>query len=214
MASRLGYVFHQLKLNSSTLSAQLDISIFAKPTEQHFDPETVGFCIADPRGGIEHLTITHPWRLQKQLQVCAGRIIMRDRKDKVVQAFSFGGKLEISNFETFTFCQITSTAPIIELIDTQDTETIVVTEFEAWLAKHRARWAGNDLGFGSQLASIEPFTLFVAGVAKIDDRLSRSRFSMRYDQYRRVGQETRRIIRLLQENGVWPPAPPVLTDLL
>ena len=149
----------------------LEVHVVHLPTERHFDPNRIRFPIATVFEGIwslEHLTVTHPWQQATTYQAAPGRIELRDRKDKVVEAFSFGGQLTVSRQPSFTRCVLHSYAPILELSESihsgPTTEvTLFIEELEALLARSRAQWGREAAGYETRLLSIEPQTLFAAG---------------------------------------------------
>lgn len=214
MIEQLGYYFHPSRQAGSPGHPQLDINLVEEPTRQHFDPQRATFWVVGSDGDVVQVTILHPWRGQQRLRVCAGRIIMVDRKGKMVEAFSLGGDLEMTVHETCTSCELTSSAPIIHLQDTQDVPTDLVSEFEALLARLHARWHGDDIGFRKKLATIEPFTLFVAGLAAIKERFDQTPAYLHSDRYRQASHLINQAIETMQHNGKWPQTPPKLDDLL
>ena len=146
-----------------------------------------------------------------QYQVCAGRIILHDRKNKVVEAFSLGGVLEITVHDTHTSCCLISSAPIVHLTDIQDVPTNLASEFEVLLAQLEARWGRDESGFKKKLANIEPLTLFVAGLMAIQARLHKLPATTTQRQSLHAIDEA---IKMMQTNGNWPASIPILTDLL
>lgn len=214
LTEELGYYFHPAQQAGSPGHPQLDINLYDEPTKEHFDPQQATFWVVEADGRVVQTVITHPWRGYPQLRVCAGRIMIVDRKEKVVEAFSLGGDLQITVHDTYTSCELTSSAPIIHLQDIQDMPTDLVSEFEALLARLHARWHGDDTGFRKKLATIEPFTLFVAGLAAIKERLDQTPSHLHGSRYRQASHLINQAIETIQSNGKWPKTPPKLTDLL
>lgn len=214
MANELGYYFHPAEQPAVLGYPQLDINIYDRPTGQHFDPIEVNLFVVGPGQGLDKLIIRHPWSGPRQYRVCPGRITLYDRRDKVVVAFTLGGELAVTNQGSYTSCTITSPAPIIHLLEGQEIATVLVSEFEVLLAEQRAEWTGDEMSFETRLAGIEPYTLFVAGLAAIRERLEHLPTQMREAQYRQVLHVIDEAIRLTQENGRWPASPPTLAELL
>jgi hypothetical protein len=214
MISELGYYFHPLSQSGTHGHSQLDINIYSEPTEKHFDPIRVHLFVVKADQDLERVTISHPWTGASPLRVGPGRVLLQDYRDKVVQAFSFGGEMEITNHSLYTSCHLTSPAPIIHLVQGQDTPTILVTEFESFLARRRAEWAGNEMGFEARLAKIEPLTLFVVGLATIKEHLQHVPPQLRGESYRQEAHIINEAIQTVQENGHWPPSLPTLAELL
>lgn len=215
MNQELGYYFHPARQDEFLGHSRLDINLYEKATDKHFDPQHATFWLVESNGEVAHTKIFHPWRGHKQLRVCVGRVIIVDRKDKVVEAFSWGGDLEIVIHNTHTSCELTSSAPIVHLISSQDIATVLVSEFEATLAQLHAHWGGDDYGFKKQLGTIEPFTLFVAGLVTIKERLEHTTLqALHNNRYRQALHIVNHTIKTIQSEGQWPATPANLADLL
>jgi len=211
--NEFGYYFHPSKYKGLPGHPQLDINIYTQPTEQHFDPERVTLPVADS-GGLSTVTITHPWSGHKQMQLCTGRIIIHDRRDKVVEGFTLGGEITITNLETATSCKITSPAPIIHLFEDEDIATLLVSEFEAMLAKQRASWVGKTSEFEQHLCQADPHTLFVAGLMAIKDSLTHTLAVLHNERYYQTTHIINEAIHIVREKDKWPEQTPALSDLL
>jgi hypothetical protein len=192
----------------------LDVNVYDEPTEEHFDPEEACFIAVSSEGGVGPLTVTHPWSRRSEYRICAGHIYLEDRQDKSIDAFSFGGKLVITTHPTHTSCTLTSPAPIFEIPVRRTVTGIVVSKFEAMLARRRARWIGDQVGFERRLASVDPLILFAAVLVRIEEKLkatpSRSRDYWSW-QALDVIHDT---MHQMQREGTWPSSLPPLADLL
>jgi hypothetical protein len=146
-----GYYFHLPDPGMEWGSPQLDVNLRTDPTGMHFDPETLRVKAADQYDRIEHLEIYNPWPFRKRLQVVLGDVIMRDRKDKVVEAFTFGGTLEIEQAEVCTHCSLTSPVPIIDLRDEKLVIQMLAEETKALIARRRADFEPDNEEFEKQL---------------------------------------------------------------
>jgi hypothetical protein len=113
----------------------------------------------------------HPWGAADQYQVCLGRIVLRDRKEKVVQAFSFGGELTIRVEPDFTLCQLRSDLPILDLTEENGLELFLVSEIEVILSELRAEPAVDESDLEQSLCEIEPGMLYVALLLELEARL-------------------------------------------
>jgi hypothetical protein len=214
MISELGYYFHPLPPPATHGYSQLDINIYSEPTGKHFDPIRVHLFVFKADEDLVRVSISHSWTGPSPLQVGPGRVILQDYRDKMVTAFTFGGEMEITNHSLYTSCHLTSPAPIFHLVQGQDTPTILVTEFESFLARRRAEWAGNETGFEARLAKIEPFTLFLVGLATIKEHLYHVQPQLRGESYRQEVHVINEAIRTVQTNGHWPASLPTLAQLL
>ena len=191
---------------------RLDIHVYSDPTERHFDPVWVRFPVAWSEHGCHHVIFIHPWKGARRYRVAAGRIILRDRFGKVIQAFSLGGILEIVPGETFTELSLTSTAPIFALFDAASIVEYLVVEFEVVMAIMRAAWPGDSRDLVIRLAEINPADLFRAGLLAVEERIR----SLPHRTLRqRAGlQRVERTIRELRQARQWPLHVRSLADLL
>jgi hypothetical protein len=210
MVLELGYYFppdNQLELLGP---GRLEVNLYHQPTERHFDPENAVFLVVEPDGEVKHVTLVHPWHGPTEFRVCTGRITLGDRRGKTVQAFSLGGNLEITGYPDHTHCILTSAAPIAELAGGQTTLGLLVTEFEALLARKQAEWGRDEAGFRRRLATIDPLTLLAAGLAAVQERLKRMPLT---ESQQRTSYIIHRTIHTLQQAGHWPAVPPSLDNL-
>jgi hypothetical protein len=155
-----GYYFHLPEPGMELGSPQLDINLHEDPTGQHFDPETLRVKVTDQYNKIEHLQIYHPWPFRKRLQVILGDVVMRDRKDKVVGAFTFGGTLEIEQAEDCTQCRLKSPVPIIDLRDEKLEVQMLAEETKALVARRRADYEPDVEDFDNKLLSADVTELY------------------------------------------------------
>lgn len=210
----LGYYYHPPSDPTVFGHPQLDIQIPAEPTERHYDPEHANFLVMSPEVGVDRLIITHPWRGLPRWQVLAGRIILEDRREKIVEAFSFGGHLQITVEPNFTFCQLRSPAPILPIERVGEPLTMIASQFEALMAIYRTAWKMDDAGFFSCLAEAAPDDLFYAGLLEVRTRFEKLPINARGDQYWEAWNEVENMLEVLRRHG--EPAQPLrsLQELL
>jgi hypothetical protein len=160
----LGYVFSPPCSPDYPMYRQLDVFLPAEPTELHFDPEVVRFMVTSPIWGTEWIKVRHPWQGKEEHPVIPSCMFIRDRVDKVVEAFTFGGDLHILTEEELTRCTLKSPAPILPLNNGTSVTTIFAEEVEIQLAERRAVWdvAHPKVPFEEQLAKVDPFDLYLA----------------------------------------------------
>lgn len=211
MNTKLGYSVHPNEQIGSEWDWQFDVNLYQQPTYKHFDPERMDIWMVERSGDVARITVSHPWHRHKQLNLCAGRIILHDRKDKAVEVYSFGGELSILVGNSSTTCHITSPAPIIELIDSNDTPTRFICEVEAALACLKAEWGVNEAGFMRKLAAIEPCLLFAAATTAVQQKLSGLPATQAQKRLRYFLDQA---INAMQAAGKWPAATPNLAVLL
>ncbi|MCL6509624.1 MAG: hypothetical protein K6U78_02945 [Anaerolineae bacterium] len=159
-SEELGYYFHPALHAGDPGYPRLDVNIFAAPTYRHYDTRLLHLPIAY-FGGVRQLDIRHPWH-RASYRVCPGRITLRDFVDKPVVAFSFGGDATVEELPDRTHCSITSSAPILHLIEEEDPATLLGEEFESLLARRQGEWAGRQAEYESRLARADPAVLYFA----------------------------------------------------
>lgn len=209
----LGYDFHPGTAVRFPGHPQLDITLWEVPTQRHFDPEQVQFEITGG-GRPEKLTITHPWTGPRQFRVCAGRIYIDDRKHKRVEAFSFGGKLEITSKQELTICRLSSTAPIFDMVELDSLSTTIATEAEVLLAERRADWdPKHPHTFEQHLATAVPLELYACCLIALHEKYA-PHLEHHDHLYHQLIHFVTHEIKFLQESGQWPPIVPPLAEIL
>lgn len=157
----LGYHFYPYEVEDHPGHLRMDVILNAVPTYRHFDPLKAQYPVAALEGGIDRITVCHPWRQGSRYRACAGRVILSDRFGKTVEAFSFGGDLQIETMADRSICALVSTAPIFPLYSTMDLPMCLTAEVEILLACLKAR-ANRDrpFAFEEHLAAADPFQLY------------------------------------------------------
>jgi hypothetical protein len=183
----------------------MDVIIQQKPTRRHYDPEQVQYRVVAPSGSIEHLTVCYPWTLGTRYRSCAGRIVLTDRKGKRVEAFSFGGDLQILSAADHTVCGLQSTAPIFHLVSTTDLPMWITAEVEILLAEQKAHWdPTHPHNFEEKLVKANPFLLYASCLKAIQEKaaghLSSEAGGLAQHGVHFVGVEIQR----LRDEGTWP----------
>jgi hypothetical protein len=163
--SDLGYKFFESESEQAPGYARLDIVILEHPSEAHFDPERVELGVVSKSGGVEHRSITHPWPWSKQTKATPGFVTLRDRKDKYVEAFIFGGTLSVQLNSDHTHCSLTSDAPILNLnqipgVRNPTISYMLAMQAQILLARRRAAWVFEPTAFLSRLAVVEPLEFY------------------------------------------------------
>jgi len=158
---KIGYLYHYPRLDHPTDNFRLDIFISSIPTEQHFDVLRAHFFIKTQEGAMERITVTHPWIYEKSARVCAGVVVMDDRKGKKEEAFTFGGQLKIESQDLQTACILVSPAPLLEISGATPLNGLFIDELEILLAECRAAYP-NHQEYETQLVKTDPFELYLA----------------------------------------------------
>ncbi len=217
-APEWGYVFYPGPSPKFSAHSQLDVNIGAVPTDQHYDPEQLVVPVIRQDGALQNTIIYHPWRGRHHLRVGCGRIVIRDRKNKTVEAYSLGGDLEISSLPNCTCCRLTSPVPLFRLgIDNGSPESVaasLVDKFEALVAIRRVRWGTNDLAFQQRLTSIDPPVLYAAGLQSIRSDLEHVPSNRRGARFHQTVRAVDAAMDNARESGRWPAASPTLDELI
>jgi hypothetical protein len=150
---------------------RLVIHLRATPTGHHFDPEQALIPVFAYGGSSDLLKITHPWTGQDALRVFPGRVILRDRIGKTAEAFTFGGEVQVSSDESRTTCDITSSAPILNITGDRSLAEIMAEEVEILLAGQYAAWAHDPDHLDRKLATLRPRDFYAACLASLKEKL-------------------------------------------
>jgi len=189
------------------------VSVRKHPTDEHFDPERVILPLRDDSG-------VHRWRTLsllspplKSVHVCPGRMMLKDRFEKCLEFFTFGGTLDVIKKPGEMQCLISSPVPILELV--AEEETVVehlASEAESLWAEIRVRWGIDDDGFEHRLAQIAPLQLYTATLHSI---LSRWESAPVLEQiYHESWEALCHEKQWLVAQGLWPNTPLMLELLL
>ena len=205
--------FIHLKILNHWAIRRLDINIYEQPTGMHFDPHQVDFPVGDPGSGIINLSLFHPTG-QERYNICVGRIAMINRAGKRMEAFSFGGALETETRQDHSFCCVTSSVPILDLAGLPDNETALINEIEKLLARQRADWQGDDLGYEQRLAGISPQELFTALVSELREQLQEIPSMNRGQSFWELQSTLRKVVKFVEPDGELPAGSPTLKVLL
>jgi hypothetical protein len=191
----------------------LRIAVRAKPTKLYFDPELVRLRLCDKFGSASWTILELGPPDGGTRHVCPGRVILRDRLDKRVHFFTFGGSLEVAIAPGETVYSLHSPAPILEL--TEPEETIpdqLACETEGLMGELQAGWGSNDAGFARRLAQVDPLQFYLASLHSILLRYSQSRALQECfdDLYDTLLREREWLVRV----GQWPASLLTLDRLL
>lgn len=168
----LGYHFHQPEGVGGLGHLRLDVNLFEQPTERHFDPETATFPVIRRDNQTDTVEVIHPWHAANSYRVIFGRIYLRDRKHKTVEAFSFGGDLAISASEDLTSCRLSSPVSILDLSGESGQAIGLVEEIEAAVATVEAEWSPAEDQLWVKIANLSPQILFRSSLTEVARRIS------------------------------------------
>lgn len=169
----LGYLFYEPAYPEAPGSSKLVVNIYNEPTCEHYDPDEVIFPTVNEDGGFEQVLINHPWANVRQFRVSIGRIRLRDRFDKRVLIFTFGGEVGIEVTDKKTVCCITSTAPILLIDHYASFQRVIAEEVEIMLAKNAAQKLPHIDEYYTWIASLEPWEFYVRSLVEIHEKFAR-----------------------------------------
>ncbi len=193
----------------------LTVVLRPAPTERHYDPERAEWPVVSRDGDLETLTLYHPWPESGAYRVAAGRVILADRKGKVVEAFSFGGALRVEAVAEHVIARLESPAPILPLLTPGSAAVLLANQVEILLAQRRAAWdsRGKPQLFEGRLAAADPHLLYVACLAHLHAEL-RGTHAPFADPEQKLSHLVRTAAREIKDAGHWPASASVLEELL
>ena len=151
------------------------VAIREKPTGEHFDPESMHLRIMEADKDTSWATLRSKAFFSESMLVGPGQVSLRDRIDKRLTFFTFGGRLETASIPGETVYSLISFAPILNLNGSlESVADQLAFETEAELAEQEARWGLNENGFLLKLTQIDPFELYLACLHSILQRFQQS----------------------------------------
>lgn len=166
--TQLGYELLDPPHPHSPGGRRLLVTIRETPTETHFDPELVELDWLDNGDNIERTKLTLDSTFSGTGQVCVGSLVLRDRFDKTVHFFGYGGTLQAQAAAGLTRFELTSPAPILDMSSgSESVSEQLAVETEALLARIQAEWGLKDRDFRQHLVKIDPLKLYVAAIGSL-----------------------------------------------
>lgn len=163
-----GYHLSQEGEGTENSLYSLAVAIRDKPTEEHYDPESLRLSLLTAEGNVQERKLTRHLPLAQEVKVRPGPVHLMDRLGKQVVFYSFGGTLYCQQEDGKIVFVLQSSAPILELgEDEADFQNLLAAESEAELAKIHADWGRDDTGFARRLIQTDSRQLFQALVGAI-----------------------------------------------
>jgi hypothetical protein len=214
----LGYQFLDRMKTSFEAYGRLAVQIEAQPTKRHFDPETMELSVRSERASgadhaMENIEVYHPWPGEAEYQVVLGRIYVKDRLGKTVEAFCFGGALAIEESINVTSCQISSEAPILNLTESDPMLDLLVSEVEVVLAEDRVKVQAATDKIQNAIVQAEPLSMYAACLLTLEQRL-KAFAHKELPNYQHLRQLVKGEISRLKQGDAWPEADQDLDGLL
>lgn len=164
-----GYYFHHPEPGFEWGAPELEVKLRSNPTKRHFDPEQLRLRIVEQDEDLDYVRIYHPWPGGRQMRAVIGDIVLRDRKDKTLEAFTFGGTLAIEREEECTHCNLASPVPIIDLRDDHREARLLASEAKALIARRRVDWKHDLARFEARIAQANPEDLYYAILLRLEE---------------------------------------------
>ncbi len=207
-----GLVFQPSPYDPPLGYSGFDVTLRDKPAARYFDASRVSFP-TEADGVLRRQTVEHPSASAPEFHFAAGRIQLHAHNGDEIEMFAFGGQATVTTTEGQTLCQARSTAPILPLSDDpNDPLAILESELEVMLAEGRASWGRQEYTHLDRLGDVPPMTLFVAFLARLEERLDRL---AHVESDMRVALHFVRGVReTLQRAGDWPVVVPRWEELI
>lgn len=141
------------------------VAVRESPTKRHFDPEEVCLEVLDENGRASRTRFHLESHFSRSKRVCPTVVTLRDRLEKEVEFFTFGGWLDSASAPEETVYSLRSPAPILKLENPASVPARLAAESEALLAKIRTKWGAKDDEFARQLCHLDPLLLYAAVVS-------------------------------------------------
>jgi hypothetical protein len=188
---------------------RLTVVLRPAPTQAHYDPERMDLLIVNPAGDLEPLEVYYPWPRPESFRAAAGRVILHDRVGKKVEAFTFGGEVQVEGGPERVVARLESPAPVLALITPDSLANQLTAEVEVLLAQRRARWdqRGQPDELDTRLARVAPRELYRACLKALRDSPS-------FNPRPRTRRERERVFFILHELAGLPAEGPGLDELL
>jgi hypothetical protein len=169
----LGYRFGGRSRPSALGYSQLQARLTLEPRNTHFNPQYLRVSVFSPSSGVGHLSVCHPRKASERYRLYPDRIILRDHNGQTIEAFVFGGKLQVSPNADRTLCTISSEAPILELVGEQSISAMLAVEVEELLAGERCPDERQLAEFEGKIAQADPLDLYAACLLALKMKLKR-----------------------------------------
>lgn len=216
----LGYAFHAFSSGASLGYAQLDVFLVPPGVDEGFASAQLALSAWESEGnGPARLVLTAHWAGAEQIRVAPGIITILSHGGGEQAAYCFGGSLACQRSGSRLDCQLTSSAPIINVgeegLDWSGNVVFsVVDGLESEIAAARARHNGEkEPAFEERLARTDPRLLYAVGLALAQQSFARLPDLLRSEHY---WDEYNTLTRALHEaqGADWWPGDPSLAAVL
>lgn len=210
-----GYVFHPSRYNPPIGHSGLDIDLIQPRMPIAGCICSATFYVAASRPVEKTYYDIHNEDIESEsFNVCAGNFRLRAGNGDIIYGYSFGGHVDLHAERDQTYCTMSSPAPIFDLaFGLSSTRVFLYSEVMAILARRRAAYR-DDQAFCRRLVAADPFALFVAVMATMEEYLSHFDHSDYLNEYWKGARAVHRSIASMRQAGDWPSLPPSLKDVL
>jgi len=171
-----GYQFAYRHHPESPGFATLMVAIREMPTRMHFDPETIRVLAPMEDGAVSWVTFHYHNRSVPEKPIGYSRIILKDRREKAIAFYTFGGSIRSIVRPGENIFIIQSEAPILDLSSEKDILAAeLADEAEIVLAKMRARLAGQAQEFHRRMCALSPEQRYFGTIRSILAQLGSER---------------------------------------
>lgn len=208
-----GYSLLPPSHRASPGAAGLVVTIRAKPTGKHFDPERIMLHTLGVQNKPERLTLERKPPQTMNSRVCMGDVTLVDRLNKSVEFFTFGGCMEFAQQPDETIYTLRSPAPILQLFpDMENIQDQFVSEVELELSALHARCGAHDGEFERHLAGLDAESLYGALLRELWRKYSSSKpLQATFPHlYKMLAHE----VEWLEQNSAWREWGPSLDDVI
>jgi hypothetical protein len=165
-----GYQFYPREDGGDIGYTRLDVVLRREPTEEHFDPEEFQLAVLSKHDGIDHLRIHHPWTGELNYRACVGHAHFRDRKQKIVNIYTFGGSLSFDSSKRQTACILTSPAPILRLENITSIEFLLAQETDILMAEKAIASGTSWMALHEKAAGMGPLLFYRACLVSLEKK--------------------------------------------
>jgi hypothetical protein len=186
-----------------------------EPTDLHYDPQSARLWLISGQNGLERRMLRHPWRGPDKVPAGPGHIQLRDRYGRSVDAFTFGGSLEVVSSPECTRCSLQSPAPIFDLHSSArySGAKLFCERVDGLLARRKAEWITEPSVFSRKLAETSPLELYLSCLRELLGSGDQPVLSSSFEEHS-YHQLLRSEVNQLTSSGIWSEQVPEIASLV
>jgi hypothetical protein len=212
----LGYRFVPAKYSPNLGYSELKTVISGCPTQRYFDVKALHVPTFDGRFYHKTQITRHELEPKEHFQVCIGELSLENRKGEHLQAFSFGGSLQVALQGDDLLCNLTSTAPIFRLKSDPGSlgGGLLADEILEMLAEIQVGLSRHEDELYARLAGFDPYQLFLSCLVTLQKRVDSIPQNLRTERVRKAASAIHNTIQIVQKTDGWDGHSPELNELL